>query len=123
MKLGEKLKLLRKEKDLTLDKLAEMSGMAKATLSRIENGVTTGNLLKVITKNTSKAIFVLAKITLLILNHVHVFAGSSSEHALNFSHIPQCFGIPSLISLSERRSAISFLSLSFFVCEIISLSV
>jgi len=44
MKLGEKLKLLRKEKDLTLDKLAEMSGMAKATLSRIENGVTTGNL-------------------------------------------------------------------------------
>ncbi len=44
MKLGEKLKLLRKEKGLTLDKLAEMSGVAKATLSRIENGVTTGNL-------------------------------------------------------------------------------
>lgn len=44
MKLGEKLKLLRKEKDLTLDKLAELSGVAKATLSRIENGVTTGNL-------------------------------------------------------------------------------
>lgn len=44
MKLGEKLKLLRKEKDLTLDKLAEMSGVAKATLSRIENGVTAGNL-------------------------------------------------------------------------------
>jgi transcriptional regulator with XRE-family HTH domain len=44
MKLGEKLKLLRKQKDLTLDKLAESSGVAKATLSRIENGVTTGNL-------------------------------------------------------------------------------
>ena len=44
MKLGEKLKQLRKEKDLTLDKLAELSGVAKATLSRIENGVTTGNL-------------------------------------------------------------------------------
>lgn len=44
MKLGEKLKLLRKEKDLTLDKLAELSGVAKATLSRIENGVTAGNL-------------------------------------------------------------------------------
>jgi transcriptional regulator with XRE-family HTH domain len=44
MKLGEKLKHLRKEKDLTLDKLAEMSEVAKATLSRIENGVTTGNL-------------------------------------------------------------------------------
>lgn len=44
MKLGEKLKLLRKQKDLTLDKLSELSGVAKATLSRIENGVTTGNL-------------------------------------------------------------------------------
>jgi transcriptional regulator with XRE-family HTH domain len=44
MKLGEKLKLLRKQKDLTLDKLAEFSGVAKATLSRIENGVTSGNL-------------------------------------------------------------------------------
>lgn len=44
MKLGEKLKTLRKEKDLTLDKLASLSGIAKATLSRIENGVTTGNL-------------------------------------------------------------------------------
>ena len=44
MKLGEKLKALRKQKDLTLDKLAEISGVAKATLSRIENGVTTGNL-------------------------------------------------------------------------------
>ena len=44
MKLGEKLKMLRKEKGLTLDKLAELSDVAKATLSRIENGVTTGNL-------------------------------------------------------------------------------
>lgn len=44
MKLGEQLKLLRKEKDLTLDKLAELSKVAKATLSRIENGVTAGNL-------------------------------------------------------------------------------
>jgi transcriptional regulator with XRE-family HTH domain len=44
MELGEKLKVLRKNKDLTLDRLAVMSGVAKATLSRIENGVTTGNL-------------------------------------------------------------------------------
>ena len=44
IKLGEKLKALRKKKDLTLDKLSELSGVAKATLSRIENGVTTGNL-------------------------------------------------------------------------------
>jgi transcriptional regulator with XRE-family HTH domain len=44
MKLGEKLKALRKQKDLTLDKLSELSGVAKATLSRIENGITTGNL-------------------------------------------------------------------------------
>lgn len=44
MKFGEKLKQLRKEKDLTLDRMAEMCGVAKATLSRIENGVTTGNL-------------------------------------------------------------------------------
>lgn len=44
MKLGEKLKLLRKQRDLTLDKLADLSAVAKATLSRIENGVTTGNL-------------------------------------------------------------------------------
>lgn len=44
MKLGEKLKLLRKEKEFTLDKLAELSGIAKATLSRLENSVTTGNL-------------------------------------------------------------------------------
>lgn len=44
MKLGEKLKILRKQKDLTLDQLADASGVAKATLSRIENGVTTGNL-------------------------------------------------------------------------------
>jgi len=44
MKLGEKLKVLRKERRLTLDKLAEISRVAKATLSRIENSVTTGNL-------------------------------------------------------------------------------
>jgi len=44
MKLGERLKGMRKEKRLTLDKLADISGVAKATLSRIENGVTTGNL-------------------------------------------------------------------------------
>lgn len=44
MKLGEKLKVFRKEKRLTLDKLADISGVAKATLSRIENGVTAGNL-------------------------------------------------------------------------------
>lgn len=44
MKIGEKLKLLRKQRKLTLDKLAEMSGVAKATLSRIENDINAGNL-------------------------------------------------------------------------------
>lgn len=44
MKLGEKLKVLRKKMDLTLDELARLSGVAKATLSRIENGITSGNI-------------------------------------------------------------------------------
>ncbi|MFH1460768.1 MAG: XRE family transcriptional regulator [Candidatus Omnitrophota bacterium] len=44
MKLGKKLKLLRKGKHLTLDALSQMSGVGKATLCRIENGITTGNL-------------------------------------------------------------------------------
>lgn len=43
MTIGEKLKDLRKKKDLTLDKLAEITGIAKATLSRIENNVVGGN--------------------------------------------------------------------------------
>lgn len=44
MKVGQKIKALRKEKDLTLDQLAQMTGVAKATLSRIENGIVGGNL-------------------------------------------------------------------------------
>jgi transcriptional regulator with XRE-family HTH domain len=44
MHLGEKLKQFRKRDDLTLDRLAEMTGVAKATLSRIENGVVGGNM-------------------------------------------------------------------------------
>lgn len=44
MKAGQKMKALRIERDLTLDQLAEMSGVAKATLSRIENGVNSGNI-------------------------------------------------------------------------------
>lgn len=44
MKFGEKLKALRRQKDLTLDQLAKASGVAKATLSRIENNINAGNL-------------------------------------------------------------------------------
>ena len=44
MNIGQKIKELRKEKDLTLDQLAQMTGVAKATLSRIENSVVGGNL-------------------------------------------------------------------------------
>ena len=44
MNIGQKIKQLRKEKDLTLDQLAQMTGVAKATLSRIENSVVGGNL-------------------------------------------------------------------------------
>jgi|GEM_PF-3393078 len=43
MNLGVKLRKIRKEKDLTLDQLAQMTGVAKATLSRIENNVVGGN--------------------------------------------------------------------------------
>jgi transcriptional regulator with XRE-family HTH domain len=43
MTIGEKLRNLRKKKDLTLDKLAQITGIAKATLSRIENNVVGGN--------------------------------------------------------------------------------
>lgn len=44
MNIGQKLNQIRKEKDLTLDQLAQMTGVAKATLSRIENSVVGGNL-------------------------------------------------------------------------------
>jgi len=43
MTIGEELRDLRKNKRLTLDKLAEITGIAKATLSRIENNVVGGN--------------------------------------------------------------------------------
>lgn len=44
MNLGEKLKKLRKSRDLTLDDISKKSGVGKATLSRIENNITTGTL-------------------------------------------------------------------------------
>ena len=44
MNVGQKINQIRKEKDLTLDQLAQMTGVAKATLSRIENSVVGGNL-------------------------------------------------------------------------------
>lgn len=44
MNIGQKINQIRKEKDLTLDQLAQMTGVAKATLSRIENSVVGGNL-------------------------------------------------------------------------------
>ena len=44
MDIGEKLKKLRKTRDLTLDDISRKSGVGKATLSRIENNITPGTL-------------------------------------------------------------------------------
>jgi transcriptional regulator with XRE-family HTH domain len=44
MKVGEKLRNLRKTRDLTLDDIAQKCGVGKATLSRIENDITPGTL-------------------------------------------------------------------------------
>ena len=44
MLIGEIIHRLRKEKKMTLVELAEKSGVALATLSRIENGRMTGTL-------------------------------------------------------------------------------
>jgi len=44
MKIGEKIKKLRKAKNLTLAELSDKSGVALATLSRIENNKMTGTL-------------------------------------------------------------------------------
>ena len=44
MKIGKRLKQLRKEKDMTLEELSKKSGVALATLSRIENNKMTGTL-------------------------------------------------------------------------------
>lgn len=44
MKIGGKIKELRKAKKMTLQELSEKSGVALATLSRIENGIMTGTI-------------------------------------------------------------------------------
>jgi transcriptional regulator with XRE-family HTH domain len=44
MKIGEKIRTMRKERGLTLLELSEKSGVALATLSRIENDRMTGTL-------------------------------------------------------------------------------
>lgn len=44
MRLGEKLLQLRKAYKMTLDELSAKSSVAKATLSRLENNITTGTL-------------------------------------------------------------------------------
>jgi len=44
MKIGHKLKLLRKERKMTLKELSEKSGVAIATLSRMEHNIMTGTL-------------------------------------------------------------------------------
>lgn len=44
MNIGEKLKRLRKSRDLTLEDISRKSGVGKATLSRIENNITAGTL-------------------------------------------------------------------------------
>lgn len=46
--MGEKIKMLRKQKEMTQDKLAELSGLSRQTVNAIESGkaenVTTGTL-------------------------------------------------------------------------------
>ena len=44
MKIGNKIRILRKAKKMTLEQLSEKSGVALATLSRIENDKMTGTL-------------------------------------------------------------------------------
>jgi len=44
MKIGKRLRELRKEKDVTLEELSEKSGVALATLSRMENNKMTGTI-------------------------------------------------------------------------------
>ena len=44
LELGKKIRLLRKEKKMSLDDLAGKSGLGKATLSRIENDIHSGTL-------------------------------------------------------------------------------
>lgn len=44
MNIGEKLKRLRKTRDLTLEDISRKCGVGKATLSRIENNITAGTL-------------------------------------------------------------------------------
>ena len=44
MKIGKRIRQLRKEKDMTLEELSKKSGVALATLSRMENDKMTGTL-------------------------------------------------------------------------------
>ena len=44
MELGKKIRSLRKEKGMSLDELSKVSGLGKATLSRIENNIHSGTL-------------------------------------------------------------------------------
>jgi len=44
MKIGKKLKMLRKDRKMTLKELSEKSGVAIATLSRMEHDIMTGTL-------------------------------------------------------------------------------
>lgn len=44
MKIGKRIRILRKEKDITLEDLSKKSGVALATLSRMENDKMTGTL-------------------------------------------------------------------------------
>lgn len=44
MKIGKRIRQLRKDRDMTLEELSEKSGVALATLSRMENNKMTGTL-------------------------------------------------------------------------------
>lgn len=44
IKFGDKLKMLRQQRDLTLEALSKLSGVQLATLSRMENNKAVGNL-------------------------------------------------------------------------------
>ena len=93
MNIGSKLKQFRKEKALTLDQISQMTGVAKATLSRIENGKVGGNFTTL--KKIADALHV--SLDELMLNRTDAANMSEKKAALQLASIRT-----DLKDLSER---------------------
>ncbi len=93
MNIGSKLKKLRKEKALTLHQISQMTGVAKATLSRIENGKVGGNFTTL--KKIADALHV--SLDELMANRADAANMSEKEPALQLASIRK-----DLKDLSER---------------------